>query len=365
MAHSPLETEIRRRIKLAGPMPVRQFMTLCLSHPEHGYYMTRDPLGRSGDFITSPEVSQVFGELIGLWAASAWHVMGQPENVRLIELGPGRGTMMLDALRAAQVVPAFRAAIVAHLVEISPTLQERQQQTLSALDVPAMWHESFDEVPDGPAIILANEFFDALPVNQAIKQLNGWYERVVEIDGNDNLAFGIANEVIPLFDQLLPPKVRDAPFGTIYEWRTDNLPLALGQRVVRQGGAALVIDYGHVHSGDGETLQAVGGHAFVNPLTTPGEVDLTAHVDFEAFGQAAESMGARLYGPIDQALLLRNLGIERRAAALKAYASAEKAGDIDDAVNRLIGEGRTEMGKLFKAMAIVNPELGPLPGFET
>jgi SAM-dependent MidA family methyltransferase len=227
-----------------------------------------------------------------------------------------------------------------------------------------MWHQSFDEVPDGPAIILANEFFDALPVNQAIKQLNGWYERVVEIDADDNLAFGIANEVIPLFDQLLPPAVRDAPLGTIYEWRTDNLPLALGQRVVRQGGAALVIDYGHVRSDQGETLQAVGGHAFVNPLTTPGEVDLTAHVDFEAFGLAAESMGARLYGPIQQATLLHNLGIDKRAAALKAYASPDKAAAIDEAVNRLIGQGRTEMGKLFKAIAIANPTLGPLPGFE-
>ena len=175
-------------------------------------------------------------------------MMGQPENVRLVELGPGRGTMMLDALRAAQVVPAFRAAIVAHLVEVNPKLREKQQQALGTVDVPSMWHETFEEVPDGPAIILANEFFDALPINQAIKQFNGWYERVVEIDGNDNLVFGIANEVIPLFDQLVPAAVRDAPVGAIYEWRTDNLALGIGQRVVRQGGAALIVDYGHTQS---------------------------------------------------------------------------------------------------------------------
>ena len=247
-------------------MPVRQFMTLCLTHPDHGYYTTRDPIGVEGDFITSPEVSQVFGELIGLWAASAWHQMGQPENVRLVELGPGRGTMMLDALRAAQAVPAFRAAIVLHLVEVNPKLREKQQQALGTVDVPSMWHETFEEVPDGPAIILANEFFDALPINQAIKQFNGWYERVVEIDGNDKLVFGIASEVIPLFDQLVPAAVRDAPVGAIYEWRTDNLALGIGQRVVRQGGAALIVDYGHVKSSTGETLQAVGGHAFVDPL---------------------------------------------------------------------------------------------------
>src|SRR5665213_1195501 len=211
MAQTPLEGEIRRRIQMAGPMPVRQYMELCLSHPVHGYYTTRDPFGRGGDFITAPEVSQVFGELIGLWAAAAWHLMGRPENVRLVEIGPGRGTMMLDALRAAQVVPAFRNAIVLHLIEISPALEQRQRQAMATLDVPVQWHQNFHDVPDGPVIVLANELFDALPANQAIKQFNGWYERVVEIDGNDNLAFGISDEVIPLFEQLVPRHMRDAP----------------------------------------------------------------------------------------------------------------------------------------------------------
>lgn len=364
MAQTPLEAEIRRRITLAGPMPVRQFMTLCLTHPEHGYYMTRDPLGRSGDFITSPEISQVFGELIGLWAASVWHLMGQPENVRLVELGPGRGTMMLDALRAAQVVPAFRAAVVVHMIEISPVLQERQQQALSMVDVPAMWHSSLEELPDGPAIVFANEFFDAIPVNQAIKQFNGWYERVVEIDGAGNLAFGIASDVIPLFDQLIPPAVRDVPIGTIYEWRTDNLPLALGQRMLRQGGAALVVDYGHTRSAAGETLQAIAGHTFASPLLNPGEVDLTAHVDFQAFASAAESMGARVHGPIEQARFLRQLGIEKRAAALANAAPPDKAQAIKAATARLLDESETGMGRLFKAIAIANPALGKLPAFD-
>ena len=364
MATTPLETEVRRRIKMAGPMPVRQYMELCLSHPVHGYYTTRDPLGRGGDFITAPEISQVFGELLGLWAASAWHRMGQPENVRLVEIGPGRGTMMLDALRAAQVVPAFRAAIVLHLVEISPALQERQQQAMATLDVPVMWHQTLDEVPDGPAIVLANELFDALPVNQAIKQFNGWYERVVEIGHDGNLAFGMADEVIPLFDQLVPPTMRDVPIGAVYEWRADNLPLALSRRLMHQGGAALVIDYGHVESAAGDTLQAVGGHAFVDPLQSPGEVDLTAHVDFQALASAAESMGARISGPIEQGKFLRNLAIEKRAATLKSLASPEKRAEIDGAVQRLLGEGRTEMGKLFKVLGIAHPSIGQLPGFE-
>jgi NADH dehydrogenase [ubiquinone] 1 alpha subcomplex assembly factor 7 len=364
MAYSALEAEIRRRIAVAGPMPVRQYMTLCLTHPDYGYYATRDPLGRSGDFITSPEISQVFGELLGLWAAETWRLMGSPENVRLVELGPGRGTMMLDALRALQVAPAFRSALVLHMVEISPVLQERQQQALSAVDVPMMWHQGFDEVPDGPAIILANEMFDVVPVNQAIRQPNGWYERVVELDKDDKLAFGIAPEVIPLFDQLIPESVRDAPIGSIYEWRADTLPLAIGRRVVQQGGAALIVDYGHVKTAPGETLQAVGGHAFVSPLLSPGQVDLTAHVDFQALGVAAESMGARVHGPTEQARFLRNLGIEKRAATLMATAPPEKLADIEGAVKRLLGEGRTEMGKLFKAIGVSQPSLRSLPGIE-
>jgi SAM-dependent MidA family methyltransferase len=364
MAQTPLEGEIRRRIQMAGPMPVRQYMELCLSHPVHGYYTTRDPFGRGGDFITAPEVSQVFGELIGLWAAAAWHRMGQPENVRLVELGPGRGTMMLDALRAAQVVPAFRNAIVLHLVEISPALEQRQRQAMAALDVPVTWHQNFHDVPDGPVIVLANELFDALPANQAIKQFNGWYERVVEIDGNGNLAFGISDGVIPLFDQLVPRNMRDAPIGAIYEWRADNLPLALARRLVHQGGAALLIDYGHVESAAGDTLQAVGGHAFVNPLHSPGEVDLTAHVDFQALATAAESMGALVTGPIEQAKFLRNLGIEKRAATLRSLASPPKAAEIESAVRRLLGEGPTEMGKLFKVIGLAHPSIDTLPGFQ-
>jgi SAM-dependent MidA family methyltransferase len=365
MTDTPLKNEIRRRISLAGPMPVRQFMTHCLTHPQHGYYMKRDPLGRAGDFITSPEISQVFGELIGLWAASAWHMMGQPDNVRLVELGPGRGSMMLDAMRAAQVVPAFRQAVVLHLIEISPALRERQQQAFAALDVPVMWHQSFDEVPDGPVIVLANEFFDALPVNQAVKQFNGWYERVVEADQDGHLKFGLANETIPLFDQLVPAALRDAPIGTIYEWRGDNLPLAIGRRLANQGGAALIVDYGYDKTAVGETLQAVSGHGYVDPLDAPGEADLTAHVDFQAFADAAESMGACVFGPITQASFLRRLGIDKRAETLSALAPPDKAAEIDSAVKRLMAEGPKEMGTLFKVLAIANPSLGKIPGFES
>jgi SAM-dependent MidA family methyltransferase len=363
MTTHPLENEIRRRITLAGPMPVRQFMALCLTHPEHGYYMTRDPLGRAGDFVTAPEVSQIFGELIGLWAATVWQLMGQPENLRLVELGPGRGTMMNDALRAAHVVPWFRTALLVHLIEISPALRQRQQETLKGVEVPVLWHDSFDQVPEGPVIVLANEFFDALPAHQAVKQINGWYERMVGIDGQGNFTFTIADEPMPLFDQLLPQHLRDAPLGAVFEWRPDNMPLELGRRVTHQGGAALVIDYGHLKSAPGETLQAVGRHGFADPLGAPGTVDLTAHVDFQALALAAESMGVRVHGPISQAEFLRRMGIDRRAGALKARATPEKSADIDVAVARLTGEGRTGMGKLFKAIAFADPKLDALPGF--
>jgi NADH dehydrogenase [ubiquinone] 1 alpha subcomplex assembly factor 7 len=363
MTIPPLEAEIRRRIALAGPMPVRQFMALCLAHPQHGYYMTRDPLGRAGDFVTAPEVSQIFGELVGLWAASAWQLMGAPENVRLVELGPGRGTMMLDAMRAANVVPAFRNALVVHLIEISPELRRRQQAALKGLGVPMLWHDSFDQVPDGPVIVIANEFFDALPVHQAIKQINGWYERMVAIDSEGNFAFSIADEPIPLFDQLVPQQVRDAPLGSTFEWRPDNLALEIGRRIMREGGAALVIDYGHTESAPGETLQAVGRHGFADPLGMPGTVDLTAHVDFQALKLAAETMGVRTHGPLDQAEFLRRMGVERRANALKSQTTKDKALDIDVAVARLTGEGRTGMGKLFKAIAFSDPKIAALPGF--
>ena len=222
---APLEREIRRRIETAGPMPVAEYMALCLFDREHGYYMTRDPLGARGDFITAPEVSQMFGELIGLWAAAVWKQMGAPENVRLIELGPGRGTMLRDALRAVQIVPEFHAAIVAHLVEVSPVLQALQEKTLEGCGVTVFWHPRLSDVPKGPAILLANEFFDALPVNQAIKTERGWHERRIQIDADGQLAFTIAPEPLPFFQTLLPPHFDAARAGALRRARRRAWPM--------------------------------------------------------------------------------------------------------------------------------------------
>jgi SAM-dependent MidA family methyltransferase len=361
----PLEVEIRRRIAAAGPMPVAQYMTLCLTHPQYGYYVTRDPLGAKGDFVTAPEISQMFGELIGLWSAAVWKAMGSPTNIRLVELGPGHGTMLLDALRALHAVPAFRKALAVHLVEISPALEQRQRQAVGGIDVPVNWHRSLDEVPDGPAIILANEFFDALPVHQAVMCVDGWHERVVKIGDDGSLQFSHARDPIPLFDQMLPKSVRDSEIGAIFEWRADQVALELGHRVVRGGGAALIIDYGHVESATGDTFQAVRRHDFVNPLRTPGLVDLTAHVDFRALAQAAESIGARAHGPVDQGEFLIRLGIETRAEALRKGSPLSKNAEINSALARLTSAEGVGMGKLFKVIAIADPKLGELPGFES
>jgi NADH dehydrogenase [ubiquinone] 1 alpha subcomplex assembly factor 7 len=362
---SPLEFEIRRRITAAGPMPIGEYMALCLGDPEYGYYITRDPLGARGDFITAPEISQMFGELIGLWMAAVWKQMGAPSSIRIIELGPGRGTLMSDALRAVQVMPGFHDAIALHFVEISPALEAQQERKLENLGAPMSWHPALEDVPEGPAVIIANEFFDALPVNQAVKFETGWHERQIEIDSYGNFAFTFARDPIAHFDMLLPASVRAAPERSIFEWRDDRMAMELGRRIVDNAGAALVIDYGHSESAAGETLQAVGQHAYADPLTMPGNIDLTAHVDFQALGRAVEAMGANGYGPLDQSDFLQRLGIETRAAKLKAgAASRAAAAEIDLAVARLIGSGRAAMGTLFKAACFAHPSLGVPPGFE-
>ncbi|MGH6664996.1 MAG: class I SAM-dependent methyltransferase [Pseudolabrys sp.] len=362
---TPLEAEIRRRIAAAGPMPVAEYMALCLTDATYGYYTTRDPFGARGDFITAPEVSQMFGEMIGLWLVAVWKQTGSPANLRIVELGPGRGTMMKDALRAAKLIPAFGEAAVLHLVEISPALQKQQEQTLESVSVPMFWHASLDDVPAGLAMIVANEFFDALPVNQIVKTGDGWHERQIEIDPSGKLAFTAAPDPAPGFDRLLPAAAREAPTGTIAEWRDDKAAMQLGRRLARDGGAALVIDYGHAESAVGDTLQAVGRHAYADPLDAPGALDLTAHVDFQALASAVEAMGAQGFGPVTQSQFLRRLGIEQRATSLKIKATAEQAAGIDAALARLIGEGQGGMGALFKAAAFAHAPAGTPPGFES
>jgi NADH dehydrogenase [ubiquinone] 1 alpha subcomplex assembly factor 7 len=360
--YSPLLSEIKKLIKSSGPMPVWRYMELCLMHPKHGYYLSRDPLGREGDFTTAPEVSQMFGELLGLWAASVWKAIGSPPLLRLIEIGPGRGTMMADALRALRVLPPLYQALSIHLVEINPVLREKQKATLSGTRN-VSWHDTIDDVPDGPSVIFANEYFDVLPIHQAVKRENGWHERTVELDDSGKLAFGTATEPIPRFEVLLPPWVRAAPVGAVFEWRPDAEIMKIASRVRDQEGAALVIDYGHLRSDAGDTFQAIARHSFADPLKNPGEADLTAHVDFQALVRATEDLGGRVHGPVPQGDFLKRLGIETRAISLMAKASHEVSEDVAGALKRLIGGGSSGMGQMFKVLGISEPNLTTLAGF--
>jgi len=355
---SALLDEIRELIALEGPIPVERYMALCLSHPRHGYYLTRDPLGADGDFTTAPEISQMFGELIGLWAAEVWRSMGAPARLVLVELGPGRGTLMSDALRAARVLPAFLAAVEVHLVETSPALRARQEAMLRAAGRPVRWHERLETVPPGPAIVIANEFFDALPIRQFVRAGDGWRERLVGLDAGGRLAFGLAGAPSPAID--VP-----APEGAVLEWPAIGIEIAgaLAERLAAQGGAALVVDYGRAGPAFGDTLQAVRRHAFADPLDAPGEADLTAHVDFARLASAAEARGAASHGSIAQGAFLRALGIEARAAALARRAGPDQAQAIQAALARLTGSAQNQMGELFKAVALTHPHLSPPPGF--
>lgn len=356
---SALAATLRDMIVEEGPMPLERFMALALGHPQHGYYITRDPFGASGDFTTAPEISQMFGELIGLWAAEVWRLLGSPPSLRLVELGPGRGSLMADFLRAAQVVPEFASALDIHLVETSPVLREAQRQKLTGIANPVSWHVDLGNVPEGPAIFVANEFFDALPVRHYVQTPVGWRERLICIDQQDGFAFTLANEPERLIRT-------PAPQGTVLELGLvgQRVATSLASWLTRHGGAALIIDYGHAESGLGETLQAVRAHQFVSPFADPGEADLTAHVDFAALARAGRDEGVRTFGPVTQADFLHQLGIDHRAARLMQDATVAESAKIEAAYRRLVGDRADDMGVLFKVLAFGEPGLGALPGFE-
>ncbi|QCK84313.1 class I SAM-dependent methyltransferase [Phreatobacter aquaticus] len=347
---TPLEAELRVLIATDGPIPVDRYMALALGHPRHGYYMTRDPLGVGGDFVTAPEISQVFGELIGIWAASIWQRMGSPSPVRLVELGPGRGTLMADILRSAQSMAGFRAALDVHLVETSPLLAALQKERLGAAHV--TWHRGLDTVPGGATILVANEFLDALPVRQFVMIGTGWRERVIGIH-EDRLAFGLAPDPVP--PALIPEPLRDAAEGAVAEIcpAFDSLARELGECAARHPLAALFVDYGHAETQMGETLQAVKAHRFVPVLDDPGEADITAHVDFAALARAAEAHGLAATPVITQRDLLFRLGLQARAEAL-AKANPDAFPALKHAVERLIDPGPTGMGQMFKAITLAS-----------
>jgi len=356
-----LRARITELIEAQGPMSVAQFMTISLLDPKEGYYATRDPLGSGGDFITAPEVSQMFGEMVGLWLVQAWSDQGCPKNPRLVELGPGRGTLMADVLRTAAVAPEFLADLEVVLVEASPALQQVQADKLRGSGADISWQAQFDDsLDDRPLFLVANEFFDALPVRQYVKTKRGWCERLVTVSQGE-LVFALAPIPAPIAS--IPADRQQAPDGGVYEISPASTALAeaIASTIAAKGGAALMLDYGYTEiSGFSETLQAVSGHRFADTLAEPGEDDVSAHVDFAALAQAGRRGGAHVSGPVTQGMFLANIGIAERAEQLMK-ANPDNSRDLLTATERLIGND--QMGTLFKALAFVPPAISDVAGF--
>lgn len=359
MSATGLAAKIARRIRAEGPISIAAYMAMALHDPEHGYYRRRQPIGRAGDFVTAPEISQIFGELIGLWCADLWQRIGEPDPVFVVELGPGRGTLMADFLRAAESVPGFRRALRLVLVEASPVLRAVQAERLSD----ASFADDLDAVPDGPMLLVANEFLDALPVRQFVRGPGGWAERLVAVDKADRLILIDSNEHA-LAAALVPPALKDSPRGTIVEISPAAAALsgAIAARLTRHPGAALLIDYGHAAATSGPTLAAIRRHDKTGLLDEPGTADLSAHVDFAAVRAAAEAGGATAHGPVPQGEFLAALGAAARLSALCAGATAAQREMLALGLRRLIDP--REMGTLFKALALVSPGLPAPAGFE-
>ena len=350
-----LQDRIAERIRLHGPLGVAEYMALALLDPREGYYPTRDPLGADGDFITAPEISQMFGEVLGLWVLQSWRDLGAPAPLHLVELGPGTGRMMGDVLRSLRLEPALLGRMSVNMVEASPALQAVQGRMLASSPYPVFWHDGLDAVPDGPAIILGNEYLDCLPIRQFIRRGDSWRERVVTLEGGGEgsgspLAFAESTRgpgSLPL-----PPV--EAGDGDLLEVRpgTAQLVDTLARRFDDAPGRALFIDYGPGDTETGDTLQALRRHTKVDPLDSPGQADLTARVDFGQLRREAEAAGLSVHGPATQAAFLSRLGLEVRAGAL-ARANPSSQDVLARQLHRLTAPD--EMGTLFKAISIGAP----------
>ncbi len=349
-----LAGRLKARIAANGPLRVEDYMRACLHDPGEGAYGARQPIGADGHFITAPEISQIFGELLGLWAVAVWQQMGEPPHLTLAELGPGRGTLMADALRAARASPVFLRSVSVAMVEASPPLAALQRKALAETETPLRWYGPLDELPEGPLIVLANEFLDALPIRQFVRRGSEWRERLIGLDGEGGFA---------LVDGAAAAIDREADDGDILETRPaiDPLLAALAGRAAKAPLAALFIDYGPEASGLGDTLQAVRAHAYADPLADPGAADLTAHVDFASLRRSAETLGLRAYGPMPQGEFLLKLGLGVRLERLLESAEPQHKEAIASGALRLADP--SQMGVLFKALALTSEGLPPPPPF--
>lgn len=355
-----LAQHLKSLIRADGPLSIAAFMNLALTGRRDSYYRRSDPFGAAGDFVTAPEISQIFGELIGVWCVDVWRQLGSPSSISLVELGPGRGTMMRDALRAVRVAPSFLDAASVTLIEVSEALRALQREMLSGGGVPIQWRGHFEDLEaTGPVIVLANEFLDALPVRQFVRVEQGWAERCVGLGPDDRLVFGLSPSVDA---RLIPATLREAERGVveISPART-AIARSVAKRIAGSGGAALFIDYGYAGPALGDTLQAVRGHAFADVLAEPGSADLTAHVDFGALAAALADGGAQVGPLVPQGEFLNRLGAGARVAMLKNSATAAQAEALDAAYQRLTGT--QAMGSLFKVLAAASPATLQPAGF--
>lgn len=360
---TPLEERLFDLIRANGPITVADYMADALGHPHDGYYMSAEPIGADGDFTTAPEISQIFGELIGLWLVHSWEEMGSPERFNLVELGPGRGVMMSDILRAAQLRPKFLDAAGIWLVETSGLLRHEQQRRLRSQKLPPLWADEFSEIPQAPWLIVANEMFDCMPIRQFERLSKGWREKLVGLseDGR-SLAFTHAPSPPPP-DINLPP-ADEIAVGAVMEISAPAEALAaeIAAAVAADGGRALIFDYGHFGGGAGDTLQAVRNHRYWPVLASPGKADITAHVDFDALARAAIAAGAAVAGPAPQGVFLDRLGLQARVAALTAGKSPEDAEAVRQGAHRIAAP--EAMGEVFKAFCLSAPSLPTPAGFE-
>jgi NADH dehydrogenase [ubiquinone] 1 alpha subcomplex assembly factor 7 len=359
---TPLAAMLKQRIARDGPLSVHDYMASCISDARAGYYARRQPIGRDGDFITAPEVSQMFGELIGVWIAAIWQSLGRPRDLVVAELGPGRGTLMADAMRAMRSVSGLTETLRVALIETSAVLREVQREALAHSPIPLDWYARIDDLPQGPLVVIANEFIDALPVRQLLRERGRWHERSVTLSASSAFAFCAGAAVD---EAALPGWARslDASDGNIVEMRPATISLleSLAARAKRAPMAALMLDYGHEQSAAGDTLQAVFRHCFADPLAAPGEADLTAHVDFAALKDAASELSLSAYGPMPQGEFLLKLGLEARCQRLTRDATPAQQAAILAGAARLADP--RQMGVLFKALALQSSGLAPPPPF--
>jgi len=353
---------IAERIRHSGPVSVAAFMTEAMFDPREGYYATKNPIGAGEDFITAPSVSQMFGELIGLWCGQVWMDMGQPDHFQLVELGPGTGQMMSDIVRAGRTIPGFIDAAQIHLIEASAALKMVQGRTLTPMGVEIGWLNRIEDIPPGPAIIVGNEFLDCLPMRQAVKQNGDWFERMIGLNEAGDAFRFVMGSILGAEADLIPKRLRDAPDDTLVELRPGDQQVVdvLAQRFATYPGHALFIDYGPATSEPGDTFQAIRQHQKTDPLEAPGTADLTARVDFEQLSVGAKAGGLEVSGPAQQGGWLKALGLELRAAALIRQ-TPELKSRIARQVIRL--SEPDQMGELFKVIGLSTPGLPKPPGF--